>query len=189
VKQFQNASKRASLASSGAKPTNVDYVLVIEPHKSFPSKMATQMYRWSPERTFDLHIALAAGGAPDLWPILEEELRKGFYQPGHAGERQFHSQEITDGRGGPRGWVLYCLKHAHRTAKDHDDVVIGRPWAVSHGVTQNARTRLDAMVADIGRDGTLSMMTAGKQYEVELRKARLARKRDQQQLAEQQTPA
>jgi hypothetical protein len=45
------------------------------------------------------------------------------------------------------------------------------------------------MVNDVGREQTLWMMTAGKQFEAELLKALRARKRDQQQLLEQQTSA
>lgn len=188
VKQFQNAIKRACHSCPAAETAGVDYVFVIEPHESFPTNVETTMYRWSPDRTFDLHIALASG-VPDLWPALEEELRKDFRKKDRAGQRQFHSQAITDQRGGARGWVLYCLKHADRTVKDHGDVVPGRPWAVSHGVTRNARSRFDAMVADIGKDQALWMMTAGKQFEAELLKALRARKRDRKQLLKQQTPA
>lgn len=185
VKQFQNAIKRACHLYPDAK---LDYVLAIEPHETFLSEVKTEMYRWSPERSFDLHIALVSGSVPDLWPALEEQLERGFRQR-RPGQRQFHSQKITEERGGPRGWVLYCLKNAHRTATDHSDIILGRPWAVSQGVTRDARARLDAMVADIGKDQALWMMTAGKQFEAELLKALRARKRDRKQLLKQQTPA
>lgn len=181
VKMVHNAIARVCRAT-GLKPADTPYILTVEPHFHKRTKMERKAYPRDPERTFDIHAAIKAP-TDEFSARIEKELRTAFYQPGYEGGRQFHFQELDDEKGGARGWVAYLMKNARETAQDHPDAVPGKAWSLSQSVTNRAKERLAELIDNLGREEALALMTDVKEYEVEVRKARRAMKRQPLPLA------